>query len=359
LCRVESCCAHDTILIIDKDEKNRNDRTWCFWEKEVGLFQSVVSKEWEQLHFYSDTVAKQLEIAPYKYKLIRGIEFYNYCKNLLSQYSNVHWLHAAVDDIKNESGGVIVKAGGEEYNAHYCFNSIIFQKPQLKQNEYWLLQHFKGLYIRAAAGTFNPQSATLMDFRFSQKNGTTFFYVLPLSDSGALVEYTLFSKNLLQQEQYDVALKEYINNRLSISNYDVIEEEFGVIPMTNYNFNSIDGNIINIGTAGGQTKGSSGYTFRFIQKHAAAIVRCLIEIGKPYNLETASKRFQFYDSVLLNILHRNTLPGDKIFSELFKRNKASDVFKFLDNETSLAEELRIISSLPTLPFAKAALHHLF
>ena len=25
------------ILIVDKDDKQKNDRTWCFWEKEPGL----------------------------------------------------------------------------------------------------------------------------------------------------------------------------------------------------------------------------------------------------------------------------------------------------------------------------------
>lgn len=347
------------ILILDKDAKEKNDRTWCFWEKEPDLFQSIVAKEWHQLLFYSSSVSKELEIHPYKYKLIRGIDFYNYCKKEISKYSNIHWLSQPVDKIENGNGKAAVHSNGKVYEANYVFNSILFNKPQLKQNNYWLLQHFKGWYIKAASGAFNAALATLMDFRCSQQRGTTFFYVLPLSDNEALIEYTLFSKEVLKKEEYDVALKEYITNQLSINNYEVAEEEFGIIPMTNYSFKPIDGHVINIGTAGGQTKGSSGYTFRFIQKHSAAIVKHLIQTGKPHNMETTSKRFQFYDSVLLNILHRNTLPGDRIFSELFNRNKAFDVFRFLDNETSLPEELKIISSLPTLPFAKAAINHLF
>jgi lycopene beta-cyclase len=67
------------------------------------------------------------------------------------------------------------------------------------------------------------------------------------------------------------------------------------------------------------------------------------------------KRFHFYDSVLLNILLNRKLSGEKIFSTLFKRNKPQQVLRFLDNESSLGDELKIISTLPTWPFLKAAL----
>jgi lycopene beta-cyclase len=136
-----------------------------------------------------------------------------------------------------------------------------------------------------------------------------------------------------------------------------VEEEFGIIPMTNFAFSKGQGRIINIGTAGGRTKASSGYTFQFIQKHSKAIVDALIRNGNP-QVSGESRRFHFYDSVLLHILYHNRLPGSGIFSDLFERNKASQVLKFLDNETSLLEELRIISTLPTLPFSIAALKQL-
>jgi lycopene beta-cyclase len=84
-------------------------------------------------------------------------------------------------------------------------------------------------------------------------------------------------------------------------------------------------------------------------------VRGLLEKDNPSAYLSAKKRFHFYDSVLLHILHHGKMPGDKIFTRLFKNNKASDVLAFLDNESSLAEELNIIGSLPTGIFLKAAL----
>lgn len=129
--------------------------------------------------------------------------------------------------------------------------------------------------------------------------------------------------------------------------------------MTNHRFHSSDGNIINIGTAGGQTKASSGYTFQFIQKHSAAIVEQLIKTGKPFlQKEKNKKKFHFYDSTLLYILHHKKLSGKTIFTDLFTKNKPQQVLRFLDNESSLKDELKIISSLPVLPFLKAALRQL-
>jgi lycopene beta-cyclase len=60
----------------------------------------------------------------------------------------------------------------------------------------------------------------------------------------------------------------------------------------------------------------------------------------------------------LNILSNKKLEGRKIFSELFRKNKPSKILKFLDNETSLAEEFKLLNTLPKLPFIKAGIEQL-
>jgi lycopene beta-cyclase len=344
------------ILLIDKDPKHANDRTWCFWQKEEGLFGSVVCNQWNQLWFYGEDFSGQLDIEPYQYKMIRGIDFYEYCFNIIRKQKNFEILFEKVDQVfSNGETGAIVN--GRKIYADYVFNSILFEKPQLQKNDYWMLQHFKGWIIETEKDCFDDDRATLMDFRISQSSGTAFCYVLPFNSKKALVEYTLFSFQLLQQEQYEEVLRCYINDVLKISNYTILENEFGVIPMTNFKFSAAQNNIINIGTAGGQTKGSSGYTFNFIQKHSKAIVDALFHTGKPF-IEHPPGRFNFYDSVLLKVLSDGSVKGKKVFTDLFKNNPVQKVMKFLDNETSLSEELKIISSLPTLPFLKAGIRHI-
>lgn len=348
---------HKKILIVDKDAKTKNDRTWCFWEKEENLFQPIVAKEWVQLSIFSNHFSKDLTISPYRYKLIHGKDYYNYCLSHIHAQKNIHFLNADVQEIySTETTGAIIN--DQHYTCQFLFNSIILQKPQLKKGEFYLLQHFKGWYIESSEPVFDSTQATLMDFRTEQKNETRFFYVLPFSAHRALVEFTIFSKKILDDGVYDAELENYMLNTLKITNYSIIEKEFGVIPMTNMRFLQRQNNIINLGTAGGQTKGSSGYTFRFIQKHSSSLVQSLMQHGHPFATKKILKRFHFYDSVLLSILYQNKIPGMNIFSQLFKKNKAEQIFKFLDNETSLREDLKIISSLPALPFIKAGIAQL-
>ena len=129
--------------------------------------------------------------------------------------------------------------------------------------------------------------------------------------------------------------------------------------MTDHSFSAGNEKIVNIGTAGGQTKASSGFTFQFIQKHSDAIIEALINKKHPHQaLSVFQKRFHLYDKVLLNILYNKKLNGAEIFSELFKKNPPQGVLQFLDNETTLFQELKIMQSVPMRVFLPAALKEL-
>jgi lycopene beta-cyclase len=342
------------ILLLDKADKQINDRTWCFWEKETGLFEEIVYHNWDTVWFHDAGFSKELLLAPYSYKLIRGIDFYKYCFETISHHPNIHITKGNVEKLHSDANETYVIADGEKITAQYIFNSILFERPALRKKDYYLLQHFKGWVIETPDPVFDPTKATLMDFRVNQEQGTTFVYVMPFSATRALVEYTLFTKQLINEHLYEEGLRQYIDQFIRPSSYTITEEEYGIIPMTNYRFPTHENNIIHIGTAGGQTKASSGYTFRFIQKHSAAIVEQLIAGQSPV-IKNAQKRFRFYDSTLLHILENNKLPGHEIFTALFKKNKPQQVLRFLDNESSIGDELKIITSLPTMPFLKAAI----
>ncbi|MFT3676116.1 MAG: lycopene cyclase family protein [Chitinophagaceae bacterium] len=345
------------VLLIDKDEKIRNDRTWCFWETDPGFFEDIIYRRWSQLDFFSSYFSGPLTIHPYQYKLIRGIDFYTYCFDTIRCHPNITWWKASVQSITETAQGVSVKAEGEEerlYPGAQAFSSI--PMPVTDQpNAIQLLQHFKGWVIRTEQPCFDPARATLMDFRISQQKGTAFVYVLPFSAHEALVEYTLFTSSLLEPQQYEDGLRDYLKQYLQLDNYTVTEEEFGVIPMTNTRFPRRVNGVFQLGTAGGQTKPSSGYTFRFIQKQSDLLAAALLQ-GRPIDeTATSAARFRFYDEVLLQVLYRRLYPGHAVFARLFRRNTATQVFRFLDNESKLPAELRLISSLPVWPFLKAAL----
>lgn len=346
------------ILLVDKDNKKNNDRTWCFWETGSGFFEEIIYKSWPALRFYGTGFSTVFDISPYRYKMIRGIDFYDYCLGLITLQPNVTIQYGMVEEMHSNDESTWLRLNGKKYTAEYIFNSIIFSKPVPHKAGYYLLQHFKGWVIETGNPVFNEREATLMDFRVDQQKGTTFVYVMPFTSSNALVEYTLFSKELLRPEEYDTALHKYISEFLGCNKYSIENQEFGSIPMTNFRFPKQQANIIHMGTAGGQTKASSGYTFQFIQKHASSLVANLSSGGQLRNDHQYPKRYDFYDSVLLNVLATGKLTGDQVFTALFSKNPPGRIFRFLDNESSFSQDIRLISSLPTFPFLKAGMEQI-
>jgi len=347
------------ILLIDKAPKTANDRTWCFWEKEASFFEKIVYRKWDRLLFESNSFSAALNIAPYQYKMIRGIDFYNYCFHLISKEANIDVRYGMIRFEQLTENNTTIYLDDKELSTEksIIFNSIPFTSPSHKKKLH-LLQHFKGWIIETNEKKFDPGVGTLMDFRVHQDQGATFVYVLPLDANRALVEYTLFTEKLLSTDTYDKELRNYISRFMQLQQYTVAEEEFGVIPMTNARFPFYQNGIYHIGTAGGQTKASTGYTFQFIQKQSKQIVERLERNQSLQDITNPPARFHFYDSVLLQLLFDKIPEGHEIFTRLFQRNKASAIFKFLDNESSLLEELRIISSLQIAPFFKAAIKQL-
>jgi lycopene beta-cyclase len=341
-------------LLVDRDQVKTNDRTWCFWERSPGFFEHLVYREWCNLDFFGEEFSATLDVSPYQYKMIRGVDFYAYCFGEIAKYPQVDKVFGDVNDLVHKNGKTILRMDHRELDLGNAvvFNSILKEKKSAK--DLVLLQHFKGWVIEAEKPVFDPRQATLMDFRVHQRYGTSFVYVLPFTEHAALVEYTLFTRSLLKDEQYDQELKDYLREYSGVTSFQVKEQEFGIIPMSNRVHPFYKDGIYNIGTAGGQTKASTGYTFRFIQKQSEQIVNTLIDGGSLSSIPKPPSRFRFYDNTLLHILYHDQLPGKQIFSTLFRKNDPGRVLRFLDNESSLADEFRITSSLPTWPFLKAA-----
>ncbi len=221
--------------------------------------------------------------------------------------------------------------------------------------------------IETEHDAFDPATPTLMDFRVRQRQemqgdtrlrDTRFVYVMPFGPRRALVEYTVFSPAVLDPDDYRVGLREYIGDVLKLDEYAICEEEHGVIPMTDAPFDAFSSpRVMNIGTVGGRTKPSTGYTFLRIQEHSRQIAQALKDTGCPYWREGfAHKRFRFYDSVLLNVLDQHRRAGATVFTELYQRNPIQRMFRFLDEQTLLGEEMRLMASTHLPTFMRAALN---
>ena len=357
----EESLQHKNILVVDAAQKTQNDRTWCFWEKEDGPFESLVCHQWETLQFFSPQVSKEFKMKAYRYKMIQSGDFYSHVLEFIKGFSNVSFVQEQILEIVEEGDKGLVKTDKGSYSAEYVFNSTSLFYPKMTE-ENTLLQHFLGWYIQTEAPIFNPKVGTLMDFTLPQTHGTTFMYVLPTAENVALVEYTLFTERILKEEEYEVALKGYIKEKLGIDNYQITHTEFGVIPMSLAKFPTYLGRnkrIVNIGTAGGYTKPSTGYTFQFVQKHIGLILAQLKENRSPIvTLSFREKMFEWYDRTLLDVLLTKSLSGEQIFSSLFKRVDPERILAFLANESDFWEEFKIRNSVPQFPFVFSGMKQL-
>jgi lycopene beta-cyclase len=348
-----------SILVIDQENKNSNDRTWCFWEKKPGAFEAIVHAKWNTLEFLSTDYKAKLDLASYTYKMIQGIDFYNFVIKLAKKFPNVVFLKEAITAITSNARSATVTTEENTYTGKYIFNSTSIFNPKMTENNS-LLQHFKGWVIETKEPVFDAEIGRLMDFSVSQENGTTFMYVLPTSKKRALIEYTLFSKKILDSKKYTLALEKYIQEDLNITDYTIKHEEFGVIPMSLAKFrkNPIK-NVINIGTAGGSTKASTGYTFQFIQKDAAEIVENL-KLGNNMNAGSSFKKQQYawYDRTLIDVLLTEKLTGKKVFTMIFNKNAPEKILAFLANESKFIDDIAIMSSLPIGAFLTSGIKQL-
>lgn len=348
-----------SIAIIDQDLNKSNDRTWCFWEIKPSMYEAIVSYTWPSVLIKGEGVHSHIDIAPYTYKKIESAGLYAFAKAELSQHSNITFIEASVSTTTTLDGKATVTTDIGTFESPAVLNSIY--KPNLLKEQTQavvLQQHFIGWFVKTEKPVFNPKQATYMDFSIPQEGNCRFMYVLPTSNTEALLEYTLFSERLLSKTEYENAIKTYLKN-LGVDNYEIIDREQGSIPMTTYDFTQHNTpHVLHIGTAGGWTKASTGYTFTHTLKKSKDLITFL-KTNSRFTIYNLKNRWRFYDAVLLEVLAKHNEQGASIFTRMFKKGKAAHIFRFLDEESSLADELKVVLSAPKIPFLKAALKVIF
>jgi len=344
-----------SILLLDIDAKKTNDRTWCFWNEGNCTWSTVIFKKWGTAIFGSPTGKTNLDFSKYQYHMIRGADFYEFVFSELKKHPNIEFIQQRVFDFADSGFNVLVKTETENYTCNKLLNSIYNPALAAAQNKHPVLQqHFIGWHVKTNEAVFDAEKPVFMDFGTPQKGNTRFMYVLPFSQTEAIVEYTLFSEKLLPEAEYEQAIEDYLEN-LGVTGYEIIAEERGNIPMTCYPFwKHNTKNILNIGTAGGWTKASTGYTFKNADKYSERLV-AFLKTQNDFTAFHKKSRFWFYDLLLLDILAKKNHKGSSIFSAMFKSGKAAPIFKFLDEETSFSEDLRVILKCPKRLFLTALL----
>ena len=187
------------ILLLDSELKNKDDRTWCFWEAGENPFEEIVCHKWQKILFRSAYFEQKMDISPYQYKMLRGIDFYQFVQEKLKNFPNITFLQRKITEIMPSQKGAEVITETETFQAKYVFNSCFRPKIDFAQHLH-LFQHFLGWVIETEEDAFEVNCPTLMDFDIPQVGETRFMYVMPTSKRKALVEATIFSPDILSAE---------------------------------------------------------------------------------------------------------------------------------------------------------------
>lgn len=338
-----------SILIVEKDVKDKNDRTWCFWANQPTFFDNIVYRSWSQLQVLGEHFEKTLDLHEYCYNMIRGIDFYSYTRQIISECPHMEFLQGRVELIKDGDQQANVLVDGKQYAGTWVFDSLFDWsafKPDLTHH-HAIKQQFKGWEIEAIGKPFNPQVATFLDFRIPQNNGTHFFYVLPISEHWALVESVLCTTTPVNWELCEQALQVYLKSILGINAYKILRKEQGINPLTDWRFpRQLGKHIMAIGNHGGMVKPSTGYAFLRMQEDSSAITNSLLKLGHPFSISASPRRYRYFDAVMLEIMEHHAERIEPILTSLFKRNPVERILRFLDEVASPRENLLMMPSLP-------------
>ena len=324
-----------TLAIIESRKEYKRDKTWSFWKVFDHNFEDCIIKSWNNFTINTSENSHQLSTKKFPYQSIDSGKFYKKINSKLMSNSNISFFKN-LNEINSKNSIV--------------FNSVFEDK--FDKSKLW--QHFQGVEIETSKDIFDDEILSLMDFNCDQKNNVHFFYTLPFNKNKALIETTWLSdledQNLMD---YDLQLENYIKHNLRVKNYKIKFIEKGAIPLF---YPSIGKNskIINIGSAGGMTRLSTGYTFLNIQEHSKYILKNIDKINEveKYNL---GQKYKFLDNIFLKVLRNNPEKMPNIFYRLFKCSP-NTVIKFLSNKSNILEDINIISKMPKLIFVKELLN---
>ncbi len=356
----DSYYSNKSILILDPDfPKTNNDRTLCFWDKKKSIWDSLMTASWDNVVFKNGKDEKTLDLSPLNYKMLSSTSFYDYTNSIIKNNTNIHISNSKVLSSKDYDSHCLVETKEHTFKSSKVFNSILDWSLIKNDRKYPLLiQHFEGWVIKTKRDVFNPKKATFMDFSITQDSTTKFMYILPFSKNEALVEFTLFSKQVLNKNDYESAITDYLKSS-GINDYSIVSKEAGQIPMTCYPFfESNSKNILNIGSAGGWSKPSTGYTFKNIDLNTTKVIKFL-KSESNFKIFLTKDRFWFYDLIFLDVLYYKNHLGKQLFTDMFKKNDPKTIFKFLDNKSNFFDELKIMLSFPKTIFLNTVIKRLF
>jgi lycopene beta-cyclase len=341
------------VLVVDDAGRMPTAQSWAGWSARPGLLDAAVSRTYRQVLVHAGGASRVVPLGGYRYQLVHRRDLERVVLDRLRGCPGFTVLDGRVERVGDGTGAAEVVVDGRVVRASWAFDSVT---PVPAAGEPDARLAFTGWRVRCDRPVFAPDTPTLFDFRTPQVGGARFVYVLPDDRHSALVELTEFVPRHAcppEPAQRAGALRDYLDDVLDAGGYETTHTESAVLPLRVRPPVRRTGRVLAIGAHGGLVKASTGYAYQRIQRDSAAIAASLARHGHPFAGARPRRRYRLLDAVLLEVLDRDPGQLERAFARLFFANPAERVLRFLDEETRVPDELRLVASLPPGPYLRA------
>lgn len=348
------------VAVFETDKKTKNDKTYCFWaapdELIVQELAPIISNTFTNIRLRNKRIVN-IESCPY-YR-VRSIDLYDFLRQVLAD-TQIKIYPEAVKNINGKKPFYTIETISQTFDSTCIFDSRPPVFDSSSTTDVSLLQSFYGLHVKCESEVFKADTFDMMNFDIQQHGFTQFVYVIPFSPNEAMFELTRFGAEKIDLSYAKDLLDVFI--RQEYGNYEILDQEIGVIPMTTQlNPPSEYAGILHTGASANLIKPSTGYGFKNMFNFAEEVstrltngdITSLNKMALP-----SKKRYKFYDRLLLMILLRWPALGKSIFTQLFDKIAINTIFSFLEEKSSFRQEIKIFKALPILPFIKVLFIHL-
>ena len=335
--RADELKQHKLTLVKPINAPPLKDHMLGFWNTPGLQFAEEISRSsWSNWSIITDEGEFKMNSEKYAYHVMHKTTFIDSCR-----------IKAEMNDVQ-----FVSDKESDKFHPKLVFDS---RPPKASKNA--MLQHFLGQEIEVDRPVFDDSNAILMDFRVDQTHGMHFIYLLPFSPTRALVESTLFSTKVLEDEYYIDSINQYLSEHFGTTAKKIIHQEKGVIPMGN--LSPHDPKIPGIGANAGAIRPASGYTFVFIHQQIQRAIESA-QRGKRLKFKRPHKAIDVWmDGVLLTVLRHWPNQGPKLFARMAKSLTGDEFISFMSGKASWGIRMKVIMAMPKLPFIKGASKFIF
>ena len=343
-------------LILERRESYGNDRTWCFWRGAAHPFEQLISRSWLKMRVRSRPAQVVVDCGVTPYQLLPAGAFYALAEAQIAAAPAVVLQRGVTVGVAPEriAGGWKFETGAGSVTAR----QVIDTRPphRIAAGDALLWQSFQGHEIECASPVFDPSIVELMDFDVSGDGGIAFTYLLPLSATRALVEYTVFGRHPRSAASLDSVQRQALHAATGGSPFAVLRQECGVLPMgltVSSTHRAVDYH--HVGLMSGAGRASTGYAFQRIQRWAetaaASLHRHAFDVGQAPD----AWHQRAMDRLFLQVLRDHPGRAPNLFLSMFRDADTSRLIRFLSDRGTALDCAAIVATLPVGLFLRQLL----